>query len=347
MPDVSEGTARRSTPGDAGGGPAMAGGSGRTPAAPARQVRFGAGHLLVPLGAVLVLLPQVSSGVALLAGIAIALTFGNPWSSRTRRAVKVLLPASVVGLGGGMNLLAVMSAGARGFGYTLVSIAACMTAGWLLSRWLRVRGNTGLLITVGTAICGGSAIAAAAPVLQAEEHEVSVSLATVFLLNGLALLILPPLGHWAGLDQGHFGIWAALAIHDTSSVVGASMQYGQQALQVATSIKLARALWIVPVTLALGMARRQGKRGAASKPWFILGFVIFAAAATFVPGLHATGHLVSEVAKRALVLVLFLIGANLSREALRSLGPRPLLLGVLLWLAVGAASLGALEAGLM
>ncbi|HZZ84332.1 MAG TPA: putative sulfate exporter family transporter [Anaeromyxobacteraceae bacterium] len=316
-------------------------------AAPLPAARLGPGHLLVPAGAAAALLPQVSSGAALLAGIGLALTFGNPWAARTRRIAKVLLPAAVVGLGGGMDLLAVLATGARGFGYTLVSIAGCLAAGWLLARWLRVRGNTGLLITVGTAICGGSAIAAAAPVLEAEEHEVSVSLATVFLLNGIALLIFPPVGHWAGLDQGRFGVWAALAIHDTSSVVGASLQYGQQALQVATSIKLARALWIVPVTLALGLLRRERRRGPASKPWFILGFVLFAAAATFVPGLHAAGHLASEAAKRALVLVLFLIGANLSRDALRALGPRPLLLGVLLWLVVGAASLGAIEAGLL
>ena len=149
-----------------------------------------------------------------------------------------------------------------GFGYTLASIAACLGAGWLLSRVLRVEGRTGLLVTVGTAICGGSAIAAAAPVLGADDHEVSVALAVVFLLNGVALLLFPPLGHWAGLDQGRFGLWAALAIHDTSSVVGAALQYGPRALEVATSTKLARALWIVPVTLGLGWVR--GSRGAGT-----------------------------------------------------------------------------------
>ncbi|BDG09140.1 YeiH family protein [Anaeromyxobacter paludicola] len=309
-------------------------------------------RLLPACAAAALLVPQVSSGAALLGGAALALTLGNPWPASTRRAVKRLLPLAVVGLGGGMDLRAVLATGARGFGYTLVSIAACLAVGRLLARALRVENNTGLLITVGTAICGGSAIAAAAPVVRAEEHETSVALATVFVLNGLALLIFPAIGHRAGLEQGQFGVWAALAIHDTSSVVGASLQYGQRALQVATSIKLARALWIVPVTLALGVAvgrRRQDGAAAApgARPWFILGFVVLAALVTFAPALRPAGHLASEAAKRVMVLVLFLIGAGLSRDALRALGLRPVAHGVLLWVAVGVASLGAIQAGLL
>ena len=319
------------------------------PAAP-----FLAARLLVPAGAAIALLPAVSSSAALVAGVALALLLGNPYAHHTRRATKLLLPAAVVGLGGGMDLRTVLATGARGFGYTVVSIAACMAVGLLMARWLRLRGNTGLLITVGTAICGGSAIAAAAPVVRAEEHEISVALATVFVLNGLALLVFPPLGHRAGLDQDHFGIWAALAIHDTSSVVGASLQYGPRALAVATSIKLARALWIVPVTVGLALVtrRRAGveagvKRPPAAKPWFILWFVLVAALATYVPILRPAGHVLSLAAQRALVLVLFLIGANLSRDALRSLGLRPVALGVLLWVAMGTLSLAGIVAGLL
>ena len=307
------------------------------------------GRLAIPAGAMLACLPAVSAAAALLLGAALALAVGNPYAGATRRMSRVLLPAAVVGLGGAMDLFVVARAGATGFGYTLVSIAACLGAGWLLSRAFRVEGRTALLVTIGTAICGGSAIAAAAPVLGAEDHEVSVSLAVVFLLNGVALLLFPPLGHWAGLDQGRFGLWAALAIHDTSSVVGAALQYGQRALEVATSIKLARALWIVPVTLGLGLL--QGSRGEnavrrPSRPWFILGFLVVAAVTTLLPALRPAGHVVAEVAKRALVLTLFLVGAGLSRSALRQVGARPLLHGMALWLGIASVSLGALRWGL-
>ena len=308
------------------------------------------GRFAIPAAAMVACLPAISSAAALLLGAGLALTVGNPHVDTTRRVSKLLLPAAVVGLGGAMDLFVVARAGTTGFGYTLASIAACLGAGWLLSRVLRMEGRTGLLITVGTAICGGSAIAAAAPVVGADDHEVSVSLAVVFLLNGVALLLFPPLGHWAGLDQGRFGLWAALAIHDTSSVVGAALQYGPRALEVATSTKLARALWIVPVTLGLGWlqgARGAGTAGRASRPWFILGFVAIAAATTLAPALRPAGHLVAEIAKRALVLTLFLIGAGLSRDALRQVGVRPLVLGVALWLGIASASLAALRTGLL
>jgi uncharacterized integral membrane protein (TIGR00698 family) len=304
----------------------------------------------VVAGALASAVPGVPAAAALAAGVALALTLGNPVVSRTRALAHRLLPLSVVGLGGAMDLVAVGRAGYHGVGYTVASIGACLALGLLLLRALRVERRTGLLVTVGTAICGGSAIAAAAPVLGAEERELSVALATVFVLNAVALLVFPPLGHAAGLAEPAFGLWAALAIHDTSSVVGAAMAYGPHALQVAATVKLARALWIVPLTLGLGALERArdggAARGRAKAPWFILGFLAAAALATWVPALRPAGNAVAEVARRALVVTLFLIGAGLSREGLRAVGPRPLALGVALWVFMGAATLVAVRAGL-
>ena len=256
----------------------------------------------------------------------------------------------MVGLGAAMDLGVVLRTGLHGFGYTVVSIGATLGAGLLLARWLRVEGNTGKLIAIGTAICGGSAIAAAAPVLQADEHEMTVALGTVFLLNGLALLVFPPVGRLAGLGQDQFGLWAALAIHDTSSVVGAAMAYGARALEVATAIKLARALWIVPLVLAIGWVRNRGSGEPGSKaprPWFILGFVAIAAVVTWIPALRPAGALIAAGARQAMVLTLFLVGAGLSRAAIRQVGARPLVLGGTLWVAVSAVVLGAIEVGLL
>jgi uncharacterized integral membrane protein (TIGR00698 family) len=251
-----------------------------------------------------------------------------------------------------MNLRAVARAGLHGLGYTALSLALVLALGWVLARGLKVERDAGILISVGTAICGGSAIAAVAPVLRAKDPEITVALATVFLLNAAALMIFPPLGHAAGLGQEAFGLWSALAIHDTSSVVGAGLAYGPRALEVATIVKLARALWIVPLTLGIGwiVARRGGAAAdapPAKRPWFIAGFLAMAALVTFVPGLQVPGHLLALVARRLLVLTLFLIGAGLSRETLRSVGLRPFLQGLLLWLIVGALGLGAVKLGLL
>jgi uncharacterized integral membrane protein (TIGR00698 family) len=302
---------------------------------------------LVVGGALASWLPGVPAAAALLGGIAIALTVGNPLAHRTRPLSRKLLPAAVVGLGGAMDLAAVVRVGAQGLGYTVAGICACAILGAALGRALRVERRTGTLVTVGTAICGGSAIAAAAPVLGADDREISVALAIVFLLNALALLLFPPLGRAAGLDEPAFGLWAALAIHDTSSVVGAGLQYGPAALAVATTVKLARALWIVPVTLVLGVAERARTRGGpaprrAPFPWFILGFVALAALATWLPSLRPAGLAVAEVARRALVATLFLVGLGISRASLRSVGARPLLMGVALWVAMGSGTLAAI-----
>ena len=308
--------------------------------------------LLLVLGAALALAPFTPAAAALVGGALLALTVGNPRQALTRTWTHRLLPLAVVGLGADMNLRAVAKAGFHGLGYTAISIGLVLTLGWWLARLLKVERDAGLLISVGTAICGGSAIAAVAPVLRAKEHEISVALATVFLLNAAALVIFPPIGHAAGLSQDAFGLWAALAIHDTSSVVGAGLAYGHRALEVATTVKLARALWIVPLTMGLGwlVARRAEASTDApplKKPWFIAGFLAMAALVTFVPVLQVPGQWVAIAARRVLVLTLFLIGAGLSREALRSVGLRPFLQGLLLWLIVGCLGLGAVRLGLL
>lgn len=311
------------------------------------------------IGAAVCLLPQVSSGTALFLGVAIALTLGNPYLTRSKKITTYLLQASVVGLGAGMNLNVVASVGLKGIGYTVIGIVLTLALGLLLGRFLKTDKDTSILITVGTAICGGSAIAAVAPVLRAKSHEVTVALGVVFVLNSVALFVFPPLGHFFALTQHQFGLWSALAIHDTSSVVGASLAYGAEAMQTATTVKLARALWIVPVSLGIGLiVGRQASRREASvqgeskkvtepvkakKPWFILGFLLAAALVTFVPSLAPAGAVVNLVAKRALVVTLFLIGASLTRETVKQVGPKPMIQGVVLWVVVASATLLALK----
>jgi len=305
----------------------------------------------VPLGTLACLLPRISAGEGLLAGVLLAMAVGNPYLAWTRRAAHRLLTLAVMGLGAGMNLGVVARVGLAGIGYTVAGIVVCLALGRWLARVLVVSGVVGTLISVGTAICGGSAIAAMVPVLGPKEHEVSVALATVFLLNAVALFVFPPAGHALGLSQSQFGLWCALAIHDTSSVVGAALAYGAKAVEVATTVKLARALWIAPLTLAAGALVRRGgprpARGEARRPWFILGFLLAAAAVTFFPVLGPAGRVVSGWSRQALVVTLFFIGTNLSRAALRSVGLRPLAQGFLLWLSMGGLTLGGIRFGLI
>ena len=319
------------------------------PAVPAARLA----RVVVPVVAVATLLPWVSSGVALLAGVGVALTLGNPWPARSRALAHQALTWSVVGLGAGMNLAVVGRVGLHGLGYTAVGIATALVLGTLLGRKLRVARDTSLLVTVGTAICGGSAIAAVAPAIRAKDHDVSMALVTVFLLNAIALFIFPAIGHHLRLGQDQFGLWCALAIHDTSSVVGAAAQYGERALEVATAAKLARALWIVPVTFAIAMHRARTVDADASSsskpkmPWFIGGFLAVAALVTFVPALRGAGHLVSGGAHRLLAVTLFLMGLGLSRAALRALGFRPLVQAVALWFVLAGTTLAAIVFGVI
>ena len=308
--------------------------------------------VLVPILALASLLPIVSSATALVAGLVASAIFGNPYIRVTRRYVSPLLQISIIGLGAGMNLSVIGRVGAQGVVYTMIGISSTMALGWVLSRWLRIESATGTLISVGTAICGGSAIAAVAPVIQAKDQEVTVSLGTIFILNALALCVFPWIGTQLNLSQQAFGLWSALAIHDTSSVVGATMQYGAEALAVGTTLKLARALWIAPVALIISIIHSRlqgstGKRAAIKIPWFIFGFLAAAALVTTLPTLQSAGQLVSMMAKRSLVLTLFLIGANLTPSALKKVGWRPLVHGILLWISVGGATLAAVKMGII
>jgi uncharacterized integral membrane protein (TIGR00698 family) len=312
------------------------------------NLKLQVGQVLLPIAGLICLMPWMPSAGALLAGIALALTVGNPYVETTRRYFHYILTWSVMGLGAGMNLHTVAKVGLQGIGYTVVGITLTLGLGFLLSRWLRLERDIGVLISVGTAICGGSAIAAVAPTLRARPHAISVALGTVFLLNALALVLFPPIGHWLHLTQNQFGLWSALAIHDTSSVVGATLQYGPEALQVGTTVKLARALWIVPVTLGSSLLFSHGKTANGPKtkrPWFILGFVIAAAVVTWMPAAQPVGHLIETLAKRTLVLALFLIGANLTLSTLKTVGLKPFIQGVTLWLLVASTTLAAVLLG--
>lgn len=285
----------------------------------------------------LVLSPWASPPLALALGVAFALASPSPAPARLRGLTKILLQASVVGLGFGMNLSQVLDAGAHGFAYTAGGLAFALAAGWGLGRLLGVDAKTSYLVSVGTAICGGSAIAAVGPVVGADEEQMSVSLGTVFLLNSAALLLFPPIGRALGLSEPQFGLWAALAIHDTSSVVGAAMRYGPEALAVGATVKLARALWIVPVCLATAALLRS--KAKAAWPWFILLFVLAAAAAAYFPQGGPLWRALHAAAKAGLTVTLFLIGTGLSRAALRKVGARPLIQGVALWVLVAGVSL--------
>lgn len=291
---------------------------------------------------------RMASGLAVISGILLALIFGNPYPSKTSYIASKLLTWSVVGLGFGMNLITVAKVGLSGIGYTVAGISLTVLLGLYLGKWLRNKEDTSLLVTFGTAICGGSAIAALAPTIKANPHSISVSLAIVFLLNAVALLIFPPLGHLFSLSQEQFGLWSALSIHDTSSVVGASLQYGDKALEIGTTVKLARALWIVPVTLIVAffiekkLKKSQDPNqivGKAKKPWFILGFLAAAAIATWVPWAKTPGLIIKDIAENALILTLFCIGANLSREAIKNVGAKPLLQGLVLWVITASVTL--------
>ncbi len=288
--------------------------------------------------------PAVSNyapGAAILIGAVYISCFGNPFVEYTTKIVSPMLGAAIVGMGCGMNLPSVLKAGAGGFIYTIIGISMGLTLGFWLGKKLKLSRDSYMLISVGTSICGGSAIAAAAPVLKAKSHDIALATATVFILNGIALLIFPPLGKWMNFDQTQFGTWAALAIHDTSSVVGASMQYGQQALEVGTTIKLARALWIVPVALFISFMVRKDDPENSGKakvkvPWFIPGFIIAAMVVTWIPATREAGHFLQQMAKYLMVLTLFFIGSNLNLKKVKELGIRPLLHGVILWIILGS-----------
>ncbi|MBL0103247.1 MAG: putative sulfate exporter family transporter [Bacteroidetes bacterium] len=286
----------------------------------------------------LIIVFNLAPSYALMMGLLIGIITGNPFAKQTKSVTKYLLQGAVVGLGFGMNFTAVVAAGKDGFVFTLLTISAAIGLGYVLGRVLKVERTISYLISVGTAICGGSAIAAVSQVLDADEKDISVSIGTVFILNAIALFIFPPIGHYFGMNQQQFGIWAAIAIHDTSSVVGASAHYGNEALMTATTVKLARALWIIPMALLTAVVFKK-KSSASSFPWFILFFVFASLVNTYLHLPAEVGHAILFVSKLAFSVTLFFIGTGISMKNIRAVGARPLLQGVILWVVILVSSL--------
>ncbi|HEX9004479.1 MAG TPA: putative sulfate exporter family transporter [Blastocatellia bacterium] len=301
--------------------------------------------LIFFLALIFVVTPWASPPIALAIGLIFGLFLHHPYAKQTKSLSKTLLQVCVVGLGFGMNLHQVVRAGMSGFVYTALGIAATMALGLALGKLLKVADTNALLISVGTAICGGSAIAAVGPVAGAKDEEMSVSLGTVFILNSVALLIFPAIGLAVGLDQSQFGLWAALAIHDTSSVVGATAKYGAGALAVGTTVKLARALWIVPLTIGTAFVKRREAR--IQWPWFILFFCVAAVINTYLTIGSDIYPWIVKLARIGLTVTLFLIGCGISKATLKKVGARPLVQGVILWVVVGVLSLLLIRAGVI
>ena len=285
----------------------------------------------------------VSPPIALVGGLIFGFAFTHPYTLESRKLSKFLLQASVIGLGFGMDLHEVISVGRSGFVYTAASISIALVLGWLLGKLLSVKRQTSFLISAGTAICGGSAIAAIAPITDAGEDEIAVSLGTIFVLNSVALLTFPAIGWLLHMSQTQFGLWSALAIHDTSSVVGATAKYGAIALAVGTTVKLARALWIVPVSMGTAMARKSS--ASVQWPWFILFFCLAAVANTYVHFFGPAYPVLKHLGVIGLTVTLYLIGTGLSKKTLQQVGLRPLLQGVLLWMFVAVGSLALIRGG--
>ena len=280
----------------------------------------------------------VSPPIALFSGLTLALTIGAPFSGFNKFVSKYLLQISVVGLGFGMNLLDSVKAGSDGMFFTLFSVMSVLFIGITLGKWLGIAKVPSFLIASGTAICGGSAIAAVGPIAKADECEMSVSLATIFVLNAIALFLFPVLGHWFHLSQHQFGMWAAIAIHDTSSVVGAGATFGEEALKVATTVKLTRALWIIPLSVFTSFYFKS-KGNKVFIPWFIFLFILAMVLNTYLNIPATFTHGIISVARQSLTLTLFFIGAGLSRATIKSVGVKPLILGLTLWFFIATISL--------
>jgi uncharacterized integral membrane protein (TIGR00698 family) len=280
----------------------------------------------------------VTPPIALLLGLVVANLFGHPFLKLNHKATNYLLQFSVVGLGFGMNVHSAISAGKEGFLFTVFSILTTLVLGTFLGKWFKTEKKTSHLISCGTAICGGSAIAAIAPVIKSNERQTSIALGVIFILNSVALFIFPAVGHWLDLTQKEFGLWCAIAIHDTSSVVGAATKYGPEALQIATTVKLARALWIIPVAIITSFIFKN-KSEKIKIPYFIGLFILAMIINTYLPEMELIGRQLVSVAKIGLTVTLFLIGAGLNRTVLQSVGLKPLAQGVLLWTFIAVITL--------
>ena len=282
----------------------------------------------------------VTPPVVLFIGLVFALLCGQAYPTFNKKVSKKLLQYSVIGLGFGMNLQASLASGKEGMLFTIISVIGTLLIGMFIGcKVLKLNRNTSYLISSGTAICGGSAIAAVGPIIKAKDTDMSMALATVFILNAIGLFLFPILGHWLDLSQQDFGTWAAIAIHDTSSVVGAGAAYGEEALQVATTIKLTRALWIIPLALVTSVIfRSDGKK--ISIPWFILFFIVAMLINTYLlTDFPQIGKFIAGFARKGLIITMFFIGASLSVDVIKSVGIRPLLQGILLWIIISGASL--------
>ena len=290
---------------------------------------------------VLCLSPLISPPIALLMGLIIAQLIGHPYLNLNHKATHILLQVSVVGLGFGMNVNSALKSGKEGFILTIASIIGTIVIGIVLGKILKIEEKISFLIATGTAICGGSAIAAISPVIKANEKQISVALGTIFILNSVALVLFPFIGHYLNLSETQFGLWCAIAIHDTSSVIGAAGKYGVQSLEVATSVKLARALWIIPLAL-LSTFIFKNKDTKIKIPYFIGLFVLAMIANTYIPFVKNFSDYITEFAKATLTLTLFLIGCGLSRKVLISVGYRPLLQGVVIWIIISVSTLWAI-----
>lgn len=284
------------------------------------------------------LLPIISAPIALLLGFAMVNLVGNPFKAKIGKIVKFLLKAAIVGLGFGMNFYSAINAGKDSFILTISTIILVLILGYILGRMLNIERKTSYLVASGTAICGGSAIAAVSPIIDADPKQISVALGTVFILNAVALLLFPLIGHYFELTQYQFGLWSAIAIHDTSSVVGAASAYGEEALKIATTVKLGRALWIIPFSVFTVLITKKSKNGI-DIPYFIGYFILAMLVSTFIPQYEFVYDGIVEISKRALVVTLFLIGAGLSIEVIKSTGARTFIQGLSLWIIISIASL--------
>ncbi len=288
--------------------------------------------------AALTLTPWISAPIALLLGIVVSNFIGHPFSAAASKFTKYLLQASVVGLGFGINAQSALQAGSQGLLFTVATIFGTLLLGYLVGKMLKVDDKTSQLVSVGTAICGGSAIAAVSPIIQAEQKQISVSLGIVFILNSVALFVFPVIGHLLDLSQAQFGLWSAIAIHDTSSVVGAASEYGPEALKIATTVKLARALWIIPVSFGMAFLYKNSA-GKVTIPYFIGWFVVAMLLNSYLTPVQTISPYLVSLAKAGLKLTLFLIGASLSIKMLQSVGPRAMVQGLVLWLVISLVSL--------
>lgn len=290
------------------------------------------------IAAILCLTSFVSSPIALLMGFLLTNLLYNPFPNLSRQIVKWLLKLSVIGLGFGMDLNKSLEVGKEGFLLTIITISSTLILGYFIGKVLKLDKVISYLIASGTAICGGSAIAAVSAVIKAKEKEISIALGVVFFLNALAIFVFPLLGHQLDLSQKDFGLWSAIAIHDTSSVVGAALAYGEEALDIAVTVKLSRALWIIPLSI-FSMFLFKGKANSIKIPWFILLFVIAVIANSYLNLPDWMSFSIPQISKQLLILTLFLVGAGLTFTSIKESGAKPIILGVSLWVIISIVSL--------